>query len=96
MPKYVNAKDASARTLNIYKEQNTNNKKEEKEEEKEDKEDKEDGEFILTDEDYETADSPMSLKLYNNLSIISGFKELNGTSYTDYVKLWKIRRFPNN
>jgi asparagine synthase (glutamine-hydrolysing) len=116
MPKYVIANDASARTLNIYKEKNTNNKKEEKDDEEETTEliqsysvsdnptleestpedCKNEYEIILSDEDYETIDLPMSLKLYNSLCNISGFKELNGTSYTDYVKLWKIRRFPNN
>lgn len=47
---------------------------------------------VLDETDVETDNHPMSEKLYNKLSQIHGFTEMNGSTYTEYVKNWKQRK----
>ena len=46
---------------------------------------------VLDETDVETDNHPMSEKLYNKLSQIHGFIQMNGSTYTEYVKNWKQR-----
>lgn len=47
---------------------------------------------VLDETDVETDNHPMSEKLYNKLSQIHGFIQMNGSTYTEYVKNWKQRK----
>ena len=47
---------------------------------------------VLDETDVETDNHPMSEKLYNQLSQIHGFTEMNGSTYIEYVKNWKQRK----
>ena len=42
--------------------------------------------------DLETEHHPMSLAMFQALSNVRGFNELNGATYEEYVTKWKIRR----
>jgi len=44
------------------------------------------------DVQYETSEHPMSNDLYNTLSSVRGFTNINGATYTAYVANWEIRR----
>jgi hypothetical protein len=41
---------------------------------------------------YETSEHPMSKDLYDTLSNVHGFTNMNGATYTSYVANWEIRR----
>ena len=48
-----------------------------------------------TNENYkkyvETNEHPMSKSLFNDLSSVIGFNDMNGKSYEEYVQKWKVR-----
>lgn len=49
-----------------------------------------------TNENYEkhveTNEHPMSESLFNDLSSVIGFNDMNGKTYEEYVKKWKMRK----
>ena len=49
-----------------------------------------------TNENYEkhveTNEHPMSEFLFNDLSSVIGFNDMNGKTYEEYVKKWKMRK----
>ena len=49
-----------------------------------------------TNENYEkhveTNEHPMSESLFNDLSSVIGFNDINGKTYEEYVKKWKMRK----
>ena len=45
----------------------------------------------ITHLDTETEFHPMSERLFDMLSNISGFIELNGNTYSEYVNKWRIK-----
>ena len=40
----------------------------------------------------ETNEHPMSQSLFNDLSSVIGFNDMNGKTYEEYVQKWKIRK----
>ena len=40
----------------------------------------------------ETNEHPMSQSLFNDLSSVIGFNDMNGKTYEEYVKKWKMRK----
>ena len=46
-----------------------------------------------TNEKYvETNEHPMSECLFNELSCVIGFNDMNGKTYEEYVQKWKMRK----
>ena len=45
----------------------------------------------ITELDPETEYHPMSERLFNALSHITGFTELNGKTYSEYVEKWRVK-----
>jgi hypothetical protein len=39
----------------------------------------------------ETDEHPMSENMYNNLSLVRGFTEMNGSTYEEYCAKWRER-----
>ena len=56
-----------------------------------DKMDKIDTVNTITELDPETEYHPMSMRLFNTLSAITGFTELNGKTYSEYVEKWRLK-----
>ena len=44
------------------------------------------------EKDIETDTHPMSESLFNQLSTVIGFNDMNGKNYKEYVENWKIRK----
>lgn len=40
----------------------------------------------------ETNEHPMSQSLFNDLSSVIGFNDMNGKTYEEYVQKWKMRK----
>jgi hypothetical protein len=40
----------------------------------------------------ETTEYPMSQSLFNELSSVIGFNDMNGKTYEEYVQKWKVRK----
>jgi len=40
----------------------------------------------------ETSKHPMSQSLFNDLSSVIGFNDMNGKTYEEYVQKWKMRK----
>lgn len=41
--------------------------------------------------DFETDEHPMHPRMFYNLSHVTGFNSLNGNTYCDYIKKYKLR-----
>ena len=41
---------------------------------------------------FETNEHPMSESLFNDLSSVIGFNNINGKTYEEYVQKWKMRK----
>jgi hypothetical protein len=50
------------------------------------------GTNVNFEKDIETDTHPMSECLFNQLSTVIGFNDMNGKNYKEYVENWKLRK----